>query len=449
MFMNRFVRDRRGNVAPIFAIAIIPVIGLTGAAVDYSRAATARTHLQSAADSTALMLAKEASTLTADQLSAKGQQYFNAIFKSNEVMAPPAVTTTVTLDAAKGLYTVTVTANAAVETTFTRVLGVNQMDIGTTGEVVWGMKRLELALALDNTGSMSSNNKMTELKTATKNLLNTLYKAAKKAGDVKVAIIPFATDVNVGTANRNASWIDWSNWDEDNGVCRLKSGNSKTSHTTKSSCTSSTSRYWTAVNKTDWNGCVWDRNQPYDTNDTAPSGSSTAFQPHQANNCPAQMLGLTDIFTNNAWVESDVSAASPTSVLGKKVASMNPTGNTNVTIGMAWGWHAVTKGEPLTQAADPKNDLDKVVILLTDGDNTQNRWSTSSTSIDGRTKLACANAKAAGVKIYTVRVINGNANLLKECASSPTMYYDVQNAAQLNAVFNSIAQNLANLRIAK
>ncbi len=90
---------------------------------------------------------------------------------------------------------------------------------------------------------------------------------------------------------------------------------------------------------------------------------------------------------------------------------MVATGNTNVTIGMVWGWHALTKSEPLTDASDPKNDLDKVVILLTDGDNTENRFSTSRNPIDARTRLACSNAKAAGIKIYTVRVIDGNADL--------------------------------------
>jgi len=100
-------------------------------------------------------------------------------------------------------------------------------------------------------------------------------------------------------------------------------------------------------------------------------------------------------------------------------------------------------------ASAPKNDLDKVIILLTDGDNTQNRWSTSQTSIDNRTKLACTNVKAANIKLYTVRVIDGNATLLKDCATNPNMYYDVQNAAQLSAVFSTIAQNLANLRLSK
>jgi len=53
------------------------------------------------------------------------------------------------------------------------------------------------------------------------------------------------------------------------------------------------------------------------------------------------------------------------------------------------------------------------------------------------------------VKVYTVRVVNGNASLLQGCATKPSMYYDVQEASQLNAAFGSIAQNLANLRLAK
>jgi hypothetical protein len=46
-------------------------------------------------------------------------------------------------------------------------------------------------------------------------------------------------------------------------------------------------------------------------------------------------------------------------------------------------------------------------------------------------------------------VIDGNATLLQGCATNPSMYYDVQQASQLNSVFTAIASNLANLRIAK
>ena len=48
-----------------------------------------------------------------------------------------------------------------------------------------------------------------------------------------------------------------------------------------------------------------------------------------------------------------------------------------------------------------------------------------------------------------MRVIDGNGTLLKNCATKPSMYYDVDQAVALNSVFSSIAQNLANLRIAK
>ena len=100
-------------------------------------------------------------------------------------------------------------------------------------------------------------------------------------------------------------------------------------------------------------------------------------------------------------------------------------------------------------APAPAPDLDKVIVILTDGDNTQNRWSSTQSVIDARTEKVCANAKAANVKIYTIRVIDGNQTLLKNCATKPDMYFEVTQASQLNGVFGAIAQSLANLRIAK
>jgi Mg-chelatase subunit ChlD len=301
------------------------------------------------------------------------------------------------------------------------------MAIGSTAQIVWGMKRLELVLALDNTGSMSSANKMTQLKLAAKDLLKTLQNAAKKPDDIKVGIIPFATDVNVGTGSKDAAWIRWDEWENENGSC------SKSSKKTKSACESS-SGTWTADNKTNWNGCVWDRDQDHDVGNAATSIAvkATLYSAHQADNCPAEMMPLT-----NSWT-----------ALNSKVDSMTPTGFTNVTIGLQMAFQMLSPVAPFNASA-PQDDLDKVIILLTDGDNTQNRWSSSQNSIDARTKLACANVKAANIKLYTVRVINGNAALLKDCATKSDMYYDVQNASQLSAVFSTIAQNLAKLRLSK
>jgi Flp pilus assembly protein TadG len=451
MMLARFWKSRDGSVIPIFALAIIPVIGFVGAAVDFSRAGSARTEMQAALDSTALMLSKDATKLNETELQARATAYFNSLFTRQEVSG---LTVTPIYNAVNSTYTLKVTAAGQVDGTFSRVLGVNSLSIGGSSEVTWGMKRLELALALDNTGSMDSNNKMTELKKAAKSLLDTLYKAAKSTGDVKVAVIPFATDVNVGTNNAGASWLDWTDWESNSGAscqfaifgwCWNGSG-------------------WVqqgSNNHANWNGCVMDRDQDNDVLDTAPiSGTkATMFPAHQAANCPTSLLPLSDILSN--WTSADLNAASASSVLGKKINAMTPNGNTNVTIGLAWGWHALTASQPLPEGSTPQPDLDKVLILLTDGTNTQNRWeninngnnatqqATIAAKIDARTQKVCDNIKAANIKLYTIRVIDGNAALLQSCATKADMYYDVQDAAQLNTVFGAIATNLANLRIAK
>ena len=418
MKLRQFANDSKGSVLPMFAVAVIPLFGIMGAAIDYSRASSARTDMQGAIDSVAIMLAKEANTLTTAEIAAKANTYFQALFNRPEAKG---ITITPVFSQTDGTFTMRVSGSGEVPTRFMNIMGFNKMEIATSTEVKWGQRKLELALALDNTGSMSSSNKMTELKKASKDLLATLKKSAITPDTVKVSIVPFATDVNVGTGNAGAAWLDWSAFDAAPipGVLCF-------------------AQYcWNGqaivLKRTLWNGCVWDREKPYDIQDAVPDNTSRKFQPHQAGNCPTAMLPLT-----NNWTALDA-----------KIDAMVPTGNTNVTIGLEWGWHTLTAGEPMTQAAAPAKGLDKVIILLTDGENTQNRWNGDASSIDARTKLACDNVKAAGIQVYTVRVIDGNASMLQNCATDPAMYYDVQNSAQLISVFDRIAENLATLRIAK
>jgi hypothetical protein len=175
-----------------------------------------------------------------------------------------------------------------------------------------------------------------------------------------------------------------------------------------------------------------DRDQNNDVLSTATGTGSTNYYSHQATACPTAMMPLSTDWT----------------ALNSKIDAMTPTGNTNVTIGLQLAWQSLSPVSPFNApAASP--DLDKVIIALTDGDNTQNRWSSTQSVIDARTDKVCTNAKADNIKIYTIRVIDGNASLLRSCATKPDMYYEVAQASQLNSVFTAIAQNLANLRIAK
>src|SRR3954452_9423377 len=89
-FFQSFLKNQRGNVAPIFAIAVIPTIGLTGMAVDYSRANSVKVSVQAALDATALALAKSAASLSQqstpqdDKLSKRADEYFRALFSHPE-----------------------------------------------------------------------------------------------------------------------------------------------------------------------------------------------------------------------------------------------------------------------------------------------------------------------------------------------------------------------------
>jgi Flp pilus assembly protein TadG len=425
MPLRRIINNCGGNVAPLFAIAIIPILGAVSAAVDYSRANLARSNMQAALDSTALMLSKEAQNLTPAEIETKAKGYFNAIFTNAQAENVGIVASLQSPQ--PGTYVLNIKGSADIATRFTKVIGQSQISISATTEAVWGIKKLNLALALDNTGSMASSGKIDALKVAAHNLLNTLQSAAKSPGDIKISIVPFATDINVGTDNVNADWIDWSEWQAANGTC------SNSSYKKKSTCTSN-GHVWTPADKSAWNGCVYDRDQNNDVANTATvSGTpATMFRAHQATSCGTSLMPLSE-----DWA-----------ALHAKVDAMAPAGNTNVTIGLALGWQTLTPAAPYNAPAKAP-ELDKVIVVLTDGDNTQNRWTTSGSAIDARTQKVCDNAKADNIKLYTVRVINGDAALLQGCASKKSMYYDVQQADQLNAAFDSIAQNLANLRLSK
>ena len=82
----------------------------------------------------------------------------------------------------QGSFTLTVSGSATISTMFWRLIGQQQVNITASGEVVWGIKKLNLALALDNTGSMASSNKMTELKKAAHNLLDYAEEGREDAG---------------------------------------------------------------------------------------------------------------------------------------------------------------------------------------------------------------------------------------------------------------------------
>lgn len=213
-FLQRFLPAEGGNVAVIFAIVLVPLLGFVGAAVDYTRASSARSSMQVALDSAALMVSKDLGTtptLTAAEITAKATTYFNALY-SNPNAPAITVSTVYTPNTGKGA-TVQVSGAGSVPTEFLNVIGFPRLAINSSSTTTWGNARMRVAMALDNTGSMNSDGKLDALKTAAKSLIDQLSALSKTDGDVYISVVPFAKDVNMGASNYAASWIDWTDWE--------------------------------------------------------------------------------------------------------------------------------------------------------------------------------------------------------------------------------------------
>ena len=438
---RRFAKADQGNIAVLFAIAMVPILTFVGAAIDYTRVNSARSSMQAALDSTALMLAKDLSdgTITASDINTKAQAYFKALYNNADAKAV-TVAATYTANTSQG-STILVNGSGNVPTDFMKVAGFPQIGFDTSSTSAWGNVRMRVAIALDVTGSMDQDGKMTAMKPAAKALVDQLAALAKDPGDVYISLVPFAKDVNVGASNYNQSWIEWSEWDGNNGNC---SGNNSWYYSTKSSCEGA-GRNWSASNHNNWNGCVTDRDQDYDTKNTTPTADyHTKFYAEQYDACPAQLAPLTTDFAS----------------LKTKIDSLDPNGGTNQPIGIAWGWQSLTQGAPLNAPAeDPNYTYKRALIVMSDGLNTQDRWPSYgngqvqyNNAIDNRQKIQCDNIKAAGVVIYTMHVNtrgDPTSAVLQYCASGADKFSTVTSSSQIAAAFNAIGTSLSKLRVAK
>ncbi|HVZ15115.1 MAG TPA: pilus assembly protein TadG-related protein [Bauldia sp.] len=428
--VTRLRSSQSGNVAVIFAIACVPLVVATGALVDFSRAAQVREAMQDAADAAALNLSRvsDVRNMSANQLSTTAKGLLKANFNVHGLSDLNVTASYV----AKG-PSVVVNASGSLPLNFGGLVGLSDIDITAKSTTVWGQTRLRVALVLDNTGSMQDSGKMTALKSASHNLLQQIEDATTRDGDAYVSIVPFAKDVNAGASNYKQAWVRWDLFDELNGRC------SSTRYSTKSSCTKARKK-WTATNHKNWNGCVTDRDKDYDLGNDEPvtSRSGTLFPAEQYDSCPSQVTALTDSWTS----------------LGKAIDSMKPNGGTNQAIGLQWGWQSLTANPFDIPDYDPDYEYRQVIILLTDGLNTQDRWygngSDPAPAVDDRQADLCANIKKAGIQLYTVQVDTGHdpkSQMLEDCASTPNDFFLLKSADQIVTTFDTIGSALSDLRL--
>lgn len=434
--LRGFRSARGGNVAITFAVVSLTIIGGVGAAIDYSRANSLKTALQSAIDSTALMLAKNAGNLTAAELEAQGDTFFAAVFKRPEAKKPK-----INVVSNARSSTIQVDGNTKIDTSIMSIMGIKTLKVTATSTAAWAAQsRLRVALVLDNTGSMASAGKMPALQTAAKNMLSKLASAETFTDAVYVSIIPFVKDVNLSSGTNKSNWVDWTDWDETKGSC------SNPTFTTKTTCKSVVGNVWTVVAHSTWNGCVVDRGDPtgpnfanYDANAVAPTTSIAAslYVPEQYSSCPQAVMGL-----SNKW-----------SAMTTLINNMAPAGNTNQGIGLQVGWLSLTQsGVFAVPAKDSTATYSEHIVLLTDGLNTENRWYSNQASIDAREQILCDNIKAAGITLWTIQVNTDSdptSTLLQNCASDSSKFFLLTSASQIISTFDDISFKMTKLHLAK
>ncbi|MFN5719268.1 MAG: pilus assembly protein TadG-related protein [Bradyrhizobium sp.] len=330
---RRYATSTNGNVAVMFTLAILPILAFVGVAIDYTRANNARSSMQAALDSTALMLSKDLTmgNITAAQIPSKAQAYFNGLYtnKDGQGIAVSATYTTPTSNAAA---TILLSGSGHVKTTFLQAAGYpSTMNFGTSSTTTWGNVKMRVALALDNTGSMQDNGKIVALRNAVAGsggLIDQLSALSKNNGDVYISVIPFAKVVNVGSSNYGKNYIDWTDW-----------LNPPTTQPNNGSTQAKLPMNWHAVGP--GARCPWTNNNGGFTCTTSPTSSSnTTYIPSSGTYsgyiCPSVDYNSHTVY-NGCWVSTQVgtgvfcsgssSCACPTNSSGSAVSGCGCTGS--------------------------------------------------------------------------------------------------------------------------
>jgi hypothetical protein len=325
------------------------------------------------------------------------------------------------------------------------------------------LKNLELALVLDNTGSMERLGKIGVLRTSTLEMIDTLKAASEVNPDrenaLKIALVPFSMTVRLDDPARyRAADVSWLR--------------GRPAHSSYDGVHDNVDRFRVHDQAGGWRGCVevrpsaGDHDIKEDVNHGA--GAYAPFtQPGGDPNAGCDMVPLRRLSRDMDGVKS-------------AARSMTAVGNTNIPLGLIWGWHALSpRGNgPFGDGAPygTENTL-KAVVLMTDGMNHINpgplpdggpysglglpkqgriEGVTAGSSLgqraramDARLTKLCAAMKARDITIYTVRLMEGPQDVLRGCASGANKYFDVHEPGQLSAAFNQIAGDIIALRLSQ
>ncbi len=200
-FLRRLGSDMRGNVAMIFSLTLPVLVLMTLGGVDIHRASTVRVNLQDALDAAALAAARSPYS-TDEELSRVGLASLRANLQAYPDITLREDQTTFVLDndsvviANSKVDVKTLVANIFLPP-YGRFMD-DYLPVGAHSEVDRSSRNIEVALALDMSGSMRGQ-KLQDLKAAAKDLVDLIVQPVQTPYYSRVALVPWSYSVNPGT----------------------------------------------------------------------------------------------------------------------------------------------------------------------------------------------------------------------------------------------------------
>ncbi|MBN9258197.1 MAG: hypothetical protein BGO93_07065 [Mesorhizobium sp. 65-26] len=441
---GEFVGHRGGNFAILLgAVASVLALGV-GFAVNISQIYNAKSSLQGVVDAAVTSTARDLTLGVIKEADANTsvQAFLDANSGAGILQANQIVLDKLTVDRTAK----TVQADVHVDVAFYFPLfsmGATQRVPATTS-ALYSNKTVEVAMMLDVTGSMAGQ-KIKDLKTAASNAVTSLLTGQDASNPrVRVAIVPYANSVNVGSLSTSSVYAEAT-------VSDRKQAPGNTAARSASATPSDT--------------CATERKGTYQYSDAGPDVSmvnrdfylSDFARQTSTAACPAATL---QPLTANA--------TSLNNVIKDLVASGGTAGH----IGVQWAWYmlsenwgSVLKTSERPAKLDPKK-VSKYVILMTDGEfnlsyfdaNSVGQVYNSAGKVQTRTAATtlCSAMRDQGIEIFTIGFALTEANAkstLQACASPDTAstkhFYQAASGAELDAAFQTIVRNIDNLALTR
>lgn len=200
--VRAFLTDRSGNFAILFGLSSVMLVTAAGMALDYSRLSSAKVRLTQAVDAAVLSTTRNITlgNIGEDDASEVVRAYVFANIDEGEFPGDPVKIDKVVVDT--NAKTLEVEASIRVPMTLTKLLGSDDRTISTGAKAQFSNTRIEVAMALDITGSMgskiagTSTTRIQALKSAASQGVEKLLSANQAIERVRIGLVPYARSVD-------------------------------------------------------------------------------------------------------------------------------------------------------------------------------------------------------------------------------------------------------------